>query len=172
MSLFVSFCLMSAQPTGRGINMWYINLRGVSPTNEKKLHCATTVAATALRPTVPPPPFPTPLPRPFLRVCLFFGYTDHPAPASFFKAHPAVQNNKRNAPCATVQNVASGIATFPATSRVAVGYVVPIGCHRQGLWLCLLLLLFLLLVLVLGQYFPWGHPPPPHTHPALPPHPF
>ena len=77
MSLFVSFCLMILYLTGRGINAWYINLRRVSPTNEKKLHSGTTVAVTALRPTVQPTPFPPPLPRPFLRVCMFFGYTLH-----------------------------------------------------------------------------------------------
>ena len=35
MPLFVSFCLMQHHPTGRGINVWYIDLRGVSRTNEK-----------------------------------------------------------------------------------------------------------------------------------------
>ena len=149
MSLSVSFCLMILYLTGWGINVWYINLHGVSPTNEKKIALCYDGRCDSLAPHRPAPPFPTPLHRPFLRVCLFFGYTDHPAPASFFKAHPAVQNNKRNAPCATVQNVASGIATFPATSRVAVGYVVPIGCSRKGL-LLLLLLEGLLLMLLQG----------------------
>ena len=48
---------MSAQPTEGGINMWYINLRGVSPTNEKKMHCATTVAVTAGLPMAYPSVF-------------------------------------------------------------------------------------------------------------------
>ena len=62
MSLFVSFCLMILYLTGRGINAWYINLRRVSPTNEKKLHSATTVAVTRCdshvphRPARPPQP--------------------------------------------------------------------------------------------------------------------